>query len=427
MRRLIIAIIVLANISLANAQNYEVLNIENLTNWFEYNYCADNVDGIIIHKAQNCPTGAVSWIVTGDNGVPVSYWTDSIVIGNSDYTYSVQYSGCSLGKTVYFNFHHSSDNINPFSESYIWKHLGESTSITINVSGWLDILWSTGETGSTIEVTEPGTYSVTLSDICGSETYSIQVRDNVEIELATCDLVTNLNMVTWQTTPAQAQYIDHVIVKRDGLNVGTANYSEGSFLDDIGSDLAQRTYTLTAVATDGTECPIVSYPKETIHMAYLTGVNNTIEVNWNTPTGYDLLGYNICEWTPGSKDGDLTVIDFVGAGVNSYTCSESQFSNNGNVVVQGVEAGKTENRLLSNRSWEILNIGEQQVQNFKIYPNPSNGTFTVEGASTLTIYSMLGQIIATSQSENGVHTFTLAPGIYFVKSGEGTVKKVVVE
>lgn len=34
---------------------------------------------------------------------------------------------------------------------------------------------------------------------------------------------------------------------------------------------------------------------------------------------------------------------------------------------------------------------------------------------------------ATNHDENGIHTFTLAPGLYFVKSGEGAVKKVVVE
>ena len=162
-------------------------------------------------------------------------------------------------------------------------------------------------------------------------------------------------------------------------------------------------------------------------MAYLTGMNNTIEVNWNIPTGYDLLGFNICEWHPDGKDGDLTVIDFVGASVTSYTCSENQF-NNGYVVVQGVENGKTESRLLSNRSEEgIVGLGEQQNKTFEVYPNPTNGTFTVEGASILTIYNTMGQIITTSHKENGTHTFTLRPGVYFVKSGEGTVRKVVVE
>ena len=103
-------------------------------------------------------------------------------------------------------------------------------------------------------------------------------------------------MVTWLTTPEQAEYVREVNVKRDGIQVGTVDYSTGYFIDNIGSGAASRTYTVVAVDTDGTECPIVSYPKETIHMAYLTGINNTIEVNWNIPTGYDLLGYNICEW-----------------------------------------------------------------------------------------------------------------------------------
>ena len=274
-----------------------------------------------------------------------------------------------------------------------------------------------------------GIYTCEISDYyaCSSATRTFIVQDNVEVELATCDLESNLNLITWQTNPAQAQYIDHVIVKRDGMQVGTAPYSDGQFTDNIGSGSASRTYTLTAVATDGTECPIVSYPKETIHMAYLTGINNTIEVNWNVPTGYDLLGYNICEWHPGAKDGDLTVIDFVGASVTSYTCSENQF-NEGHVVVQGVENGKSESRLLSNRSEEgIVGIGEHQNKTFKLYPNPSNGEFTVEGTTDVTVFNTLGQVITTSHSENGTHQITVSSGIYFIKSDEGVVKKVVVE
>ena len=410
----------------AYPQNYLRLNITEIQDWQSLNYCTTQYDSVVIEKEPGC-TAFVSWSVRLNDGNTQGYQTDEIVLipgSNADSYAITYYSNCSISSREFWVNFSTFEAPYPWATQYMWKRVGDQ--VTLEAWGGYSYQWSTGATDNYITVTEPGTYWVRIYNDCGELYDTIQVRDNVEIELATCDLVTNLNMVTWQTTTAQAQYIDHVIVKRDGLNVGTANYSEGSFLDDIGSDLAQRTYTLTAVATDGTECPIVSYPKETIHMAYLTGVNNTIEVNWNTPTGYDLLGYNICEWNPNDKDGDLTVIDFVGAGVTSYTCQASQFDN-GNIVVQGVEAGKTENRLLSNRSWEILNVSEQPVQNFKIYPNPSNGTFTVEGVSTLTIYSMLGQIIATSQSENGVHTFTLAPGIYFVKSGEGMVKKVVVE
>ena len=176
-------------------------------------------------------------------------------------------------------------------------------------------------------------------------------------------------------------------------------------------------------------------------MSYVIGVNHTIEVGWNSPTGYELVGYNICEWNPRKSlpdrgagerseaeglDGDLTIIDFVGAGVNTYTCSEDQFDG-GMVVVQGVEASKTENRLLSNRSKDYIGIGELTKQNLKIYPNPSDGTFTVEGTTRLTIYNILGQIMATSYDEDGIHTFNLTPGLYFVKSDEGAMKKIIVE
>ena len=422
MKKIVTMIAALMSMVLVNAQNYEVLHVADYLNMYEqyFYYCETEVDGVIVYGIEDCP--ANNWVVNGN-----IYFDhcDSILV-TSEYINQyggvrVEYQGC--GDATLFITFVTSNMQNPFAEPFVWKRTGESTQLYAPGN----VVWSTGETEHEITVTEPGTYSVTITDACGSETYSIQVRDNVEIELATCDLETNLNMVTWPTTPAQAEYVGTVEIKRDGMVVGTAPYTDGYFLDNIGSDAASRTYTITALATDGTPCPIASYPKETIHMAYLTGINNTIEVNWNAPTGYELLGYNICEWHPGAKDGDLTVIDFVGASVTSYTCSENQF-NEGHVVVQGVENGRTESRLLSNRSYEnIVGLGEHQNMSLRLYPNPTTGTFTVEGASTLTVFNTLGQVIARSHEENGTHTFTLRSGIYFIKSDEGVVKKVVVE
>ena len=426
MKKIVITIAVLVCSIFARAQSYAVLHIEDVpggSNYPEYNFCAEEYNGVIIYAQPGCQYN--EWIVDYTNHYQN---VSSIVLDNNEEGYYfVNYSGCGInrGLSIFFL---SSEIDNPFSEPVVWKRQGESIILNTNLDGY-NFLWSNGSNENQIEVSEPGIYSVTISDgICLNKTFSVEVRDNVEVDLATCDLETNLNMVTWLTTPAQAEYVSQVEIKRDDLLVGTAPYTDGQFIDNIGSDAASRTYTVTAIATDGTPCPITSYPKETIHMAYLTGINNTIEVNWNAPTGYDLLGYNICEWHQGAKDGDLTVIDYVGAGVTSYTCSESMFDQ-GNVVVQGVEAGKgrTESRLLSNRSWETVGIGEHQSNSFSVYPNPTNGTFTVEGAKTLTIYNTIGQVVARGQNENETHSFTLAPGVYFVKSDEGSVQKVVVE
>jgi hypothetical protein len=430
MKRLIFLIMLIVSRVLTYAQNNLQINIMDITNSGVnyYNVCLEEgYQQAVIYGQTGC--SEFYWEVTLMNGSWYNSNENPLVIDIGNYVdddyLNIAYYGCSsYNQSFALQFHETHVPIS--STETIWKHQGESILLEVPLNYNYEYSWSTGGTTHQIEVTESGIYTCIVSDVCGTSTLTFIVCDNVEISLATCDLESNLNMVTWPTTVAQAEYIDHLNVKRDGMMVATANYSDGFFLDNIGSDAAPRTYSLIAVGTDGTECPIESYPKETIHMSYLLGVGNTVEVGWNQPSGYDLVGYNICEWNSNGKDGELTVIDFVGAGVTSYTCQTSQFDN-GNIVVQGVEAGKTENRLLSNRSWELVGVGEQQVQNFKIYPNPSNGTFTVEGASTLTIYSMLGQIMATSYSENGVHSFTLAPGIYFIKSDEGISKKVVVQ
>ena len=396
--------------------------------------CLDHNQTVTVYAQQNCDE--FLWTING-----VYHNENPIVVDSQiDWTIDIGYTGCDFSYSFVIEW---MENPIPNAFTHIeWKRFdGIGTleavgSDSTDYPFYYNFLWSTGESTRNIDVTDPGTYTCEISGLCGSVTRTFIVQDNVEIDLATCDLETNLNMVTWQTTTAQAEYIDHVIIKRDGLEVGTANYSDGFFLDNIGSDLAQRTYTVIAVDTDGSQCPIVSYPKETIHMAYLTGVNNTIEVNWNIPTGYDLLGYNICEWIPNGKDGELNVIDFVGATVTSYTCQVSQFTS-GYVIIQGVEAGKTESRLLSNRSSETVGIGEYGMERFKVYPNPTNGIITVEtvhapslqGQTEYRITNVMGQTLlrGTIEAEKQqIDIQCLLQGVYFISVGSET-RKIVME
>ena len=418
MKKIVLLIAVLiASITTAKAQNDTTFYV---TNDFpqKINICVNRYDHATVYamEGSSSPFWSIGGVTHTENPIELdshaaSYYAVTFYCGSYVIGFDVEFIEPNV----------PSETTTPF-----WKHQGYPItleSIGADSLEMYNFLWNTGEATPIIEVTAPGTYTCSISDPCATATRTFIVRDNVEIDLATCDLESNLNLVTWPTTVAQAQYIDHVIVKRDGLQVGTAPYSDGQFTDNIGSGSASRTYTLTAIATDGTECPIVSYPKETIHMAYLTGINNTIEVNWNIPAGYDLLGYNICEWH--ENDGSLSVIDFVGASVTSYTCSESQFDE-GYIVVQGVEAGKDgETRLLSNRSLDLVGLGENEAMAFKVYPNPAKDRFIVEGTGKMTVTNTLGQTVLTKEID-GKAIIELPQGMYFVKLDAAT-RKVVVE
>ena len=381
--------------------------------------CANKYDKAIIYAPEGCSD--FGWFINNQylgNQNPIT------LDGSLMDQYYGEFGGCGFTSFQFLVKFLQPAVPNETTEE-LWIHggeLAELRAVEDDSASMYDIHWNTGEEENII-YKPAGTYIAGISDMCATAYRTKIVKESVEIDLATCDLESNLNLVTWPTTVAQAQYIDHVIVKRDGLQVGTADYSDGQFTDNIGSGSASRTYTLTAVATDGTECPIVSYPKETIHMAYLTGINNTIEVNWNVPAGYDLLGYNICEWH--EEDGSLTVIDYVGASVTSYTCSQSQFDE-GYIVVQGVEAGKNgETRLLSNRSLDLVGLGENEATAFRVYPNPAKDRFTIEGTGTLTVTNTLGQTILTKEID-GKATIELPRGMYFVKMN-GVTRKIVVE
>lgn len=425
-----------------NAQYYETLYVEELINGNSVGYCCANDEflGVIIYGT-DCPNQ--TWSLENLLGGPGIYEenVDSIIISNSHEVqwYDLYYVGCDIH--VYYSLYFALlPPENPFIEPFVWKRPRESVTLESYENG----SWSTGEVGDEIEVSESGIYSITLTGPCGSATYSVEVRDNVELYRATVDLRTNKNKVTWLATPEQAEYITEVKVYRDGTFVGTAPYANGYFLDAIGSDAAARTYQIVGVSVEGEDCPIASYQKGTIHTTYYQDVNNDLNMTWNAPYIQEeaegqLTGYQIYKYNPATEE--LTLIDEVNTTITNYTCSANAFVGGRAILAATFDrvsppsggdgqrpegADGLETRSFSNLSENMFAVGEETIVNFKVYPNPAKGAFTVEGAQEVTVYNTLGQAVATSRSEEGTHTFTLPPGIYFIKSDE-MVKKVVVE
>ena len=441
MKKFIFIALICLSVSYLSAQRFEVLHINEIENEETIMYCGDihDIIGVIIYGNENC--SEQSWEVVNQN--PTIYDADSIVILNVNHTnnqyyfigYSIFYHGCDIN--INFHIRFESTYNYPFADTIIWKHLNESLQLVNSFNeyyeyayseGFVTCLWSTGETTLNIEVTQPGVYSITnTNDDCGSVTYSVEVRDNVELYRATVDLRTNKNKVTWQVTPEQAEYITDVKVYRDDVLIGTTPYTNGYFLDAIGSDAAARNYRIVGVSVEGDDCPIPSYEKGTIHTTYYEDVDGNLNMTWNTPYVEEgaqgtLTGFQICKYNPATEE--VTVIDQVNKLTTDYTCNSSAFIGGQATIAALFDSKDTESRSFSNCN-TMLAVDENGENQFKVYPNPANGRFTVEGVGMMHITNVLGQDIMVKEIE-GMETVELPQGLYFVKLN-GMTRKIVVE
>lgn len=345
----------------------------------------------------------------------------------------ISYHGCNEFIHEFVIEYVNSPVPNGFTHS-VWKHQGEMMQLeavgndSIDWPYFYTFQWSTGVNTRTIDVTETGTYSVDITGPCGTATRTFIVRDNVELYRATCDLRSNLNQVTWQTTPQQAEYISTVNIYRNTYQlVATVPYLDGSFTDNIGSESTQWQYHIVGVDNEGNECPIPSYWKRTIHLDHVQGTGGGEILQWTpyeeeNPAKDVVVAYAIYDVVNGEPNHVMDVGNFT----NVYAYNPNDF--NGYGTVAAVFAGKDmEDLAFSNLTSEILDVGETQQKNLSVYPNPTNGTFTVQGAKTLTLYNTMGQVVARSDNDEGKHSLSLAPGVYFIKCDEGSVQKVVVE
>ena len=83
--------------------------------------------------------------------------------------------------------------------------------------------------------------------------------------------------------------------------------------------------------------------------------------------------------------------------------------------------------LNSNNGYPILgannlSVNEHSIAALKVYPNPSNGHFTVEGTGSLSVYNALGQIVLVRDIRGQVD-LELPQGLYFMRlEGDSVIK-----
>lgn len=437
MKRLILLFVLCVTCALTNAQNVLELNIEDYPATYAYVVClSDNYQQAVVHAQNGC--NDFYWEVYQPNGTWNNYDDDPLVLGISNYldedAIEIVYHGCNnVVKHLILVFHES--HIPTSSTQLVWKREGEIATLNAPLCDYCVYQWSNGEATPSIDVLEDGTYSCIISDeqSCGDPaTIDFIVCDNVEIYRSGVDPATNKNRVLWQTTPEQAAYISNVKVERDGMVVGTVPYLDGQFLDNIGSENAARIYRITAIASDGTECPIPSYQFGTFNTIYSPDIANPNLMNfsWEDPFIEEGSPYEVIAYRIGRVDnsGEFIVIDQLSANVHLGKYDMDLFNGDYGIVAAVFNDSKRdyEELAFSNRSEnEIVGIGEQNGENFGIYPNPAKDCFTVEGTGVITVTNTLGQTVLT-QEIDGKTTIELPQGMYFVKLGDA-VRKIVVE
>jgi hypothetical protein len=426
MKKLVLLLsLMVGNIALTFAQNDTVLYMANHP--VDVEICLNRFDRVLVYGAENCQN--YLWTVRLNSGYDQQPTGNPLIItGVYDDHYSIEYNGCGLWWD--FNLHFTDDRWVPSSFTHVvWKHQGTPLTLEavqpVGDSIYYDFFWSTGETTRTIEVSEPGTYTCTLPWMCDTGVRTFIVRDNVEIYRSSVDPATNKNRILWQTTPEQSAYISNVKVERDGMVVGTVPYTDGQFLDNIGSENAARVYRITGIAGDGTECPIPSYQFGTFNTIYSPDIANPNLMNfsWEDPFIEEGSPYEVVAYRIGKVDnaGEFVVIDQLSAQVHLGKYDMDLFNDSKRAYEELAFSNRSDNGIVG-----IEEDGPSTGSGtFVIYPNPAKDCVTIEGTGTLTVTNALGQTILTREID-GKETIELPQGLYFVKL-DGTTRKIVVE
>lgn len=153
-------------------------------------------------------------------------------------------------------------------------------------------------------------------------------------------------------------------------------------------------------------------------------------ITWNKPaiTPY-LRRFQLFRTTGAYKDDELVAeIDYTGSG--SYSYFDNTYGLAPEDTYYSVRSIYSNGYYQCESDFEDVMIAITDVEDYtneevKVYPNPSNGTITIEGTGHLTVLNTLGQIVKELDLE-GQTTMELPRGVFFVRIN-GVTQKVVVE
>lgn len=333
-------------------------------------------------------------------------------------------------------------------------------SATLNVSGSGSFVWSTGQTGSTINVnpTSSQAYFVTATGSCGSATDTVMVNVN-PLPTVTAPLMQSICIGSSATLTA-SNYVGSlnwtpVNVSGETINVSPvqntvytviASNSCGTYSDTV-SVIVNMLPTINA-GPDITIClgqtAVINASTNDGNLLWSTGdTTGSISVSPNNTQTYYVSVSGLCGTAADTVEIFVNIPAIPTITQNGNTLSSSsavsyQWYFNGVAIanannqsftpqqdgIYAVEIIDSNGCSAMSTDYQFIVTGLNDLSvDFKLYPNPNNGNFVVvcnQHIKELSIYNALGQLIKQISNNHNSNQFEInvseqSNGIYFIQ------------
>ncbi|HRG60040.1 MAG TPA: PKD domain-containing protein [Bacteroidia bacterium] len=409
---------------------------------------------VILEGTTTAPNATYQWTINGVNigGATQSTYT-AITSGN--YALIVYANGnCpNISSIVPITFTNPYPAIPVITATGNLQSCGQGTvMLEASANGASSFLWNTGETTSQINTNQSGNYYVIATYSVGCQATSLNYSLNATgainpgICMVSVDSATNKNVVIWEVPVVNN--IDSFLVYRETNQanvyekIGAVDYYDLSEFIDTGSYPQVRSYRYKLLVLDscGGYTPLSDLHK-TIHLQIYPGIGTSRQLSWTHYEGINVPTYEIYRKFP--SDTVYQLLTTIAGNLNTYT-DVNPIEPDADYRVEIIlpqncnssdraAYGKSKSNVGSNQGllpdYSDVAIEEpSQNSNFIVYPNPSNGTITIEFASLkanaleLKINNLIGEEIFNNKFQTilGKNMITLQPnlaqGVYLLEA-----------
>lgn len=254
--------------------------------------------------------------------------------------------------------------------------LCEGDDLTVTVSGEGEVLWSTGETSSQITISEPGDYSVTLTNSCGSNAVEFNVEAGSEAPMANIEFEGETAVCAGETTTLNGTG-NGSIIWSTGASSPAINVGPGTYVLIVTNECGSAAAEVTVDALPQPTISIDTFSPQTLcdgDVLVLNASSNGV-IEWSDgsdsealivgePGSYTATGTNDC--------GSLSLtIEVIGSPVNAFfTASPPDGQPPLNVVFENGSTNATAYEWFidgesfstdENPSWEFNTPGDYEV------------------------------------------------------------------